>query len=141
LGRGEIKVALVDRTVAALRFFGDDLDPDELTDLLDGQPTFGIKKGGTWLTKGGNEIIASNGSWRLSVASRSNGDLDGQIVELLSALSHDLVVWRNLAVRFKADIFCGLFLKCGNEGFDLQPATLSMIGERGLTLSLDIYRL
>jgi hypothetical protein len=134
-------VALVDRTVASLRFFGDYLDPDELTDLLDGQPTFGIKKGGTWLTNRGNEKIAGNGSWRLNVASRTNGDLDGQIVELLSALSHDLVVWRSLAARFKADIFCGLFLQCGNEGVDLQPATLSMIGERGLTLSLDIYRL
>ena len=56
-----------------------------------------------------------------------------------SPLTPDTGVWRSLVARFKADIFCGLFMDEGNEGLELRPETLEMIGSRGLSLGFDIY--
>ncbi|HEU0311240.1 MAG TPA: DUF4279 domain-containing protein [Sphingomicrobium sp.] len=127
-------------TAASLRFFGDDLDPDEITSLLGAIPTVGVKKGGVWLTSLGAEKTATRGSWRVNVERRCPGDLDAQIAELFATLSPNLAVWKDLSRRFDADVFCGLFLKEFNEGISLAPETLTAIGSRGLTLDLDIYK-
>lgn len=132
-------MAELNETVATLRFFGDELDPDELTRLLRSAPTKGAKKGGVWCTGNGTEKIAKSGFWRLDTADRSPGDLDTQIAELFKNLSPDLSVWADLSQRYKADIFCGLFLKYTNEGISLQPSTLAAVGSRGLIFSFDIY--
>ena len=129
----------VDRTKAALRFFGDDLDPEEISARLGGEPTVAARKGGVWLTPSGKEAVARRGSWRRKVSQRQPGDLDGQIAELFADLTTDLAVWREFATRCQADIFCGLFLSEGNQGFTLKPETLAAIGTRGLVLGLDIY--
>ena len=51
----------------------------------------------------------------------------------------DLAVWAALGRRFKVDMFCGVWLDEGNQGLALLPATLQMLGERGVTVNLDIY--
>jgi hypothetical protein len=126
-------------SAASLRFFGDDLDPDEITALLGANPTVGVRKGAAWKTSRGREIIARTGSWRLSVPRREPGDLDAQIAEILAVLSDDLSVWAKLTSRYSADFFCGLFLQEGNEGLTLNAETLKALGLRGLPLDLDIY--
>lgn len=126
-------------TVASLRFFGDDLDPEEITRLLGRPPTVGAKKGGAWLTSMGLEKVADRGSWRRETERRSPGDLDAQIAELFAQLTDDLEVWNDLSRRFQADIFCGLFLNEFNEGISLSPETLAAVGSRGLSLDMDIY--
>ncbi|MGK9232918.1 DUF4279 domain-containing protein [Inquilinus limosus] len=134
-------MAELSQTAATLRFFGDDLDPDELTRLLGSEPSVGVRKGETFRyhQSARRDVQARTGSWRLRVERRSPGDLDGQIIELLSPLCQDLAVWRDLSARFEADIFCGLFLDKTNEGMDLRSETLVMVGSRGLTLAFDIY--
>lgn len=129
----------VSETASSLRFFGDDLDPDEITRLLGGTPTIGVSKGGIWLTSNGAEKIATRGSWRLNVERRSPGDLDGQIAELFENLSLEVAVWKDLSRRFQADVFCGLFLNESNEGISLSSETLTAVGSRGLTLDIEIY--
>jgi hypothetical protein len=126
-------------TAASLRFFADDLDPDEITRRLGGAPSVGVRKGGIWLTSRGVEKIASTGQWRVTAERRIPGDLDAQVAELLSPLTTDLVVWNELTRRFKADVFCGLFVNGTNEGLSLSPETLEALGSRGLVLGLDIY--
>jgi hypothetical protein len=86
----------------------------------------------------GREIVARRGSWLLEAERRGPGDIEGQIEELFGALTSDLIIWRTLAVRYQADVFCGVFLARGNEGMVLRPETLVAVGSRGLTLSLDI---
>lgn len=129
----------LNKTVATLRFFGDELDPDELTRLLGSVPTTGVRKGGVWLTTNGTEKIAKSGSWRLESTDQSPGDLDTQVAELLGNLTSDVTVWTDLSERYRADIFCGLFMEDSNEGISLKPSTLTAVGERGLILDLDIY--
>ena len=129
----------VSRTVATLRFFGDDLLPDEITSRLGRAPSESETKGDERIRPNGTIRIANRGSWRLSAADREPGNLDAQIAELLSELSDDLTVWADLTTRFRADVFCGLFLEVGNEGISLAPQTLALIASRNLTLDLDIY--
>jgi hypothetical protein len=129
----------LDRSVAALRFFGDDLDPDEITLLLGAAPTLGARKGGVWLTPGGREKVAKSGTWVLEAKDHSPGDLDGQVEELLSSLTIDMSVWNDLKRRFSGDIFLGLFLAQSNEGITLSPETLYAVGSRGLILDAAIY--
>lgn len=127
------------KTAASLRFFGDDLDPEEITRRLGGAPTVGVRKGGIWLTSSGAEKTSPRGQWRITAERRSPGDLDAQVAELLTPLSTDFAAWNDLTRRFRADVFCGLFLEEFNEGVSLSPETLKALGLRGLTLNLDIY--
>jgi hypothetical protein len=128
----------ISRTVATLRFFGDDLQPDEITEALCRPPTESTVKGAEWTTPSGRHRVANKGSWRLCAQDREPGDLDGQIEELLSGLTEDLSIWADLAERFRADVFCGLFLDDFNEGISLSPRTLELLGSRHLLLDLDI---
>lgn len=125
------------RTRVTLRIFGDSLDPREITRLLGVAPTTCAHKGGMRRTPSGREIVARTGSWLLEVD--VPGNLDTQIGALLAMLPGDLAVWHDLCRRFRCDVFCGLFMREGNEGTELEPGELSMLGERGLRLGLDIY--
>jgi hypothetical protein len=129
----------IHETAASLRFFGDNLDPEVITATLGRVPTVAVKKGGAWLTSRGAEKTARTGSWRLQVARRQPGDLDGQIMELLAGMSQDMDAWRDFSARYRGNIFCGLFLANGNEGVSLRTETLAALGARGLILDLDIY--
>ena len=127
------------KSAASIGFYGDNLDPEGVSAALGCQPTVAVRKGGTWLTAHSTEKLARIGSWRIETARREPADLDGEIVDLLGRLTADLSVWRALSNRYDAKAFCGLFLVEDNEGMSLAPATLSMLGDRGLTLDLDIY--
>ena len=129
----------ISRTRASIRIFGDDLDPDAISALLGALATSSTRKGETYVSKLGAVQTARTGRWLLQAAPRQPGDLDSQLVALLSSLTSDAEVWRSLVARFKADIFCGLFIKEMNEGLSLRPETLEMIGSRGLPLGFDIY--
>jgi hypothetical protein len=133
-------MAVIGKTVACLRIFGDDLEPDDVSDLLGALPTASIRKGEVrHISSSGHAGIARSGSWRLSAEDREPGDLTAQLQEIFSQLTSDLAVWRDLTQRYQCDVFCGLFMNEMNEGETLEPGVLSMLGERGLKLALDIY--
>ena len=125
-------------TRLTLRFFGDDLDPSELTELLGGVPRRSWVKGEIRHSRSGDKVRES-GAWLFSVPDREPCDLDGQFKQLFSELSADLELWRSLTSRFGADFWCGLFMAKGNEGFTLEPDTLAALGDRGLRVHFDIY--
>ena len=129
----------ISETSVSLRFFGNGLDPEELTNKLGHEPTIGVKMGGTWHTKMGVAKIARTGSWRLQTPRLSPGDLGKQIRLLLDQLTGDLAIWNDFTRRFRADVFTGLFLADQNEGISVSPHTLLAMGSRGLKLDLDIY--
>jgi len=133
-------MAGISRTRASLRIFGDDLDPDEISAQLGASPTSSAKKGQDRVNRDGvKRGIHRTGRWLLEAVPRQPEDLDSQIAELLSPLTADIAVWRRLVAQFKVDIFCGLFMEESDEGLDLRPETLEMIGSRGLSLGLCIY--
>ncbi|MFK7944453.1 MAG: DUF4279 domain-containing protein [Paracoccaceae bacterium] len=133
-------MAVLSGSAASLRFFGDDLDPDELTKLIGCPPTKSEQKGEEIVGRvTGQKRIARSGGWRLSAERREPGDIDAQISEILDQLTNDTDVWQNLTARFRADIFCGLFMAEGNEGISLSHVTLEKLAARGLAIDFDIY--
>lgn len=132
-------MGILHKSSVLLGFYGDDLDPYELSALLGGEPSFGVMKGDTWLTSMGVEKVAHTGSWRLEAEEQQPANLDCQIIELLGRLTNDLAKWRSLSQRYQGRFFCGLFLASWNEGIALQPETLVLVSERRLVIDFDIY--
>jgi len=127
------------KSAASLGFYGDDLDPSEITACLRITPTVGVRKGDTWLTSRGREKIARTGFWRADVQDCEPADLDSQIQQLLSQSPTNPAIWRPLAARYGGRIFAGLFMDDGNEGLTLESPTLALMSERGLFLDLELY--
>ncbi len=124
---------------AALRFSGEDLVPDELSALLGASPTKSRIKGQEIpVRNSGVSIIAKGGFWSLQAERREPEDLEGQIFEILARLTQDLSVWASLS-RFQPDMFCGLFMSSSNDGTLLSAKALIALGERGISLALDVY--
>ena len=124
-------------TLASLRFYGDDLEPEALTVQLGGPPSESWKKGEAFGKKKTN--TRRTGAWILRAERREPGDLDAQIDEIFSKLTSDLSVWKHLATRYRPDLFVGLFLEKSNEGIGLNGKSLSLIADRGVSLGLDVY--
>ncbi len=127
----------IDATSVTLRLFGDDLDPDEVSRKLGGQPTLARRKGDVIPDE--TKRVAETGSWLLSSERQSKNTLESQIEALFNRLTADVAVWRDLAGRYHADLFCGLWSEAWNRGLELSPEVVAAIGERGLRLGLDIY--
>ena len=130
-------MATIARTAASLRFFGENLNPEDLTRMLGSAPTKSARKGD--VRGGPSGYVEKTGSWRLHAPDQSPGNLDEQIKNILAALTSDLAVWGQLSRQFKVDMFCGAFMDQPNEGLELHADTLSAMGVRGIALSLDIY--
>ncbi len=92
-----------------------------------------------WPCCRGQVSIALFGKWHLEAAPREPEDIDGQISEILGQLTDDLEVWRSIGQRYKVDLFCGLFMKTGNEGLSLLPSSLHALGVRQIEIGFDIY--
>lgn len=128
------------RSLATLRLSGDDLNPVEITKLLGCEPTRQQSKGElTESRHGWAPRIAGYGAWRLEATVTEPANIDAQVAELLGKVSAEMSVWHDLTERFHVNIFCGWFMKEGNEGIDLSPDTLLALGSRRLPLALDIY--
>jgi hypothetical protein len=77
--------------------------------------------------------------WHTKAPDAEPADVDSQVRAILSRLTPDLDVWRQVCSKYEVDLFCGLFLERTNRGFGLNAETLSMVGERGISFSFDIY--
>lgn len=132
-------MAIINRCRAALRIFGDDLVPEELSRLFDHFFTKGWIKGYQYSTSSGAVVVKKTGAWILEAEPSETGDFDGQISQLLSHTNVSLDVWASFAKKFDMDIFCGWFMHEWNEGIVVSPQTLLMLGERNIALSVDIY--
>lgn len=133
-------MAQLDKSVATLRIGGDDLKPAEITALLGHSASKQQVKGEVTVGKvSGRSFIAKTGMWRLESIDACPEDVDGQISEILSKLTTDQKVWKQLSSQYILDLFCGLFMKDSNEGLSISAESLKALGARGIALSLDIY--
>jgi len=129
-------VAELARAVASLRVTGDDLIPAEVTGLLGAEPSISFTRGEP---QPHSQRPRQFGMWSLHSASTEPADVDAQIAEILTQLTTDITVWAELAQRFNVDLFCGWFMKRGNEGVSLAPGSLTALGDRHILLDLDLY--
>lgn len=132
-------MAVIHRTTATLRFFGDDLVPAEVTRLLGGEPTDAALKGEPRVFSNGRSIITKTGRWLRKTPDCEPGNLAEQIRLLISGLTEDLTIWRKLSAQFEGNVFVGFFMAESNEGYSLSPEILTLLTDRGLALWLDVY--
>lgn len=133
-------MAQLERSVATLRIGGDELVPEEISRLLRAVPTSAHAKGQQVPSSPSGRIFTKpSGLWRLRAKDAELEDVDGQICELLGKVTRDLSVWNDIATRFSVDLFCGWFMRSGNEGVVISPQTMLALAQRGIQLSLDIY--
>ena len=130
-------MAAIAETLASLRFYEDDLKPDMLTAQLGKLPSESWRKGDVFGTK--KATTRKTGAWILRAEARAPGDLDAQIDEIFSQLTSDLSIWKDLAAKYRPDLFVGLFLELSNEGIGLNSKSLSLLADRGVPLGLDVY--
>ena len=126
-----------DKYSVSLRFFGDDLDPDEVSRLLGSPPTDSARRGDLVQLRT-RSFTAPSGSWRLSTE-QSTDDIETQLVAMFGRLTDDLSVWQSLTTRFDADLFCGVFLVWQGHGFDMSPRLHRLLADRNLLIVFDIY--
>ena len=127
----------IDEVSVTLRFFGDDLDPQLLSNSLKCHPTDSHRKGDLLASKRYRRI-ATTGMWLFKISKDEEGYLEEKISRLLDSVSEDLEVWRELK-RFRHDVFCFLSLKAWNRGCSLTPELMRRLADRDLELGLDIY--
>lgn len=125
-------------TYVSLRFFGDTLEPQEITAILGIEPSRAYRKGDPW-SADENRRYRRTGAWLYRVPRAEPGDLVRQLHDLLNASTANTDQWVRLTNRYHGDIFCGLFMAETNEGVEISPLLLEAIASRGLRLSLDVY--
>ena len=126
-----------DEFCVRLRFFGDDLDPDELTRLLGAPPTEAHRRGDT-LPRPKPSHTAPGGYWAIATE-RSTHDIEAQLTDLFARLTTDFEIWRSLTSRHDADLFCGVFIAWFGHGFSMSPALHRALADRNLLITFDIY--
>jgi hypothetical protein len=131
----------VDRFKITLRIFGDDLDPDHITSLLQCTPTAAETKGKPIHIPGGATRIPKKCRWSLTIESKDcpEGDVEDGIKTLLGRMPDDPEVWATLTSTYSVDLFCGLFLAAHNRGFELSEGLSRMLSDRRLQIGFDIY--
>ncbi len=134
------RMPAIESSVVTLRVCGDDLIPQEITDMLGVAPTRAEIKGQEIIgRKTGSVRVAKSGIWRLQAADRQPEDINGQILEIFNMISADVKVWQNITRKYRAELFCGLFLSTTNDGLSISPQSLAYLAERGIELWFDIY--
>lgn len=125
-----------DEFCVRLGFMGDDLEPDELTRLLGATPTHAHRRGDMLPRPFTSQ--ATGGYWAISTE-RSTDDIEQQLTALFARLTSDICVWRDITTRYKADLFCGVFIASFGHGFSMSPALHRALADRNLLIIFDIY--
>lgn len=125
-------------TVLTLRFGGDDLCPQEVTDRLGQRPTLAHTRGEEIPSKAGTRI-AKVGQWHLTMEADAPEDFGSLVLRLFGQLTSDCDVWCDLSRRYDGNLFAGLFMSSSNDGFSIDGEIVQAIERRGLTLHFDIY--
>jgi hypothetical protein len=121
-------------TSIALRMFGQELDPAEVTALLGVAPTSSCKKGDPFP---GSDlpICEQTGRW-FFVKDKIKGSVDQAVRDFLALFSDNLSIWNSLCNRFEVDLCFAI--KLGDQRkFDLKHKTIQMLLDRQLDLAFD----
>jgi hypothetical protein len=118
---------------------GDTLDPDKLAQSLGCTPAYCIGKGEAYQSNEGEEMVANTGRFQLTTGWRTGEPLEPLICELLNQVPNEPALWAEINSALSGEIVCGLILGSTNEETSISAATLSRLGQCGLSLHFDIY--
>ena len=120
----------------------EDLDPDGITTLLGVRPTVQHKRGEPVFGKDGTPRSPRKfGRWAVRIESTESDEWDANEAAklLIAKFAADPSVWRAISEWARLRLTLALFLENFNQGFSLEPAVLSWLSNRNVTLDIDIY--
>jgi hypothetical protein len=126
---------VVDKTTVTLGFYGDDLDPAEVTAMLGCKPTSSHRKGEN-MTKGGVRVWP-RGAWLLSKTGMT--DPEKLTKKVLDRLPRDERLWVRLAKKHDVQLRFGFFLERCNRGLDFTPQLVARMAKLHERIMFDIY--
>jgi hypothetical protein len=134
-----------DHKRASFRLRGDDLDPDEITELTGLTPEVAHRKGELRSATGRKDLPPwRSGLWSID-SSRDlpveGNQLEDHVTWLLDRIEPSREQLRRLCAerRLKADFYCGYFMHQSNSGTELSVRTLERIASLGASFGIDIY--
>jgi hypothetical protein len=65
--------------------------------------------------------------------------LEEAVESFLGSLPQAEQAWAALGERYRVELLCDLFIKGTNQGFELSPRVLELLGRRRITLGVDIF--
>lgn len=136
-GTGRITSGVVDEAMATLSLQGDDLDPQEVTDLLGVTPHKSHRKGEP-ISKWRDDQHA-HGAWSYEVRLKAPDGPDAALSQLLAMLPSDLELWASLTQRYQARVDLALVVKAWSRGFDLPAPVIQQLAARGLAVWCEVY--
>ena len=128
----------VDEYRISLGFYGDDLDPDQVSNILGGTPTSTCRKGDVAAGKAATRIERT-GRWLLSAPVKPGEPLEPQLMQLFGSLNQDNSAWLALTKRHRSRFCVSAWIRSWNRGFEMSPELLRILSDRGLALGVDIY--
>ncbi|MEL6231571.1 MAG: DUF4279 domain-containing protein [Cyanobacteria bacterium J06627_3] len=123
-------------SAVSLRFWGEALVPDEITQALGVQPQIAHGKGESLSPS--LMPTAPIGIWIYFANESVDRPLDDNILSLLQQLPQELDIWHCLTDQHSGIISCGLRFDQQDCGQFLSAATLEKVGERRLAIDFDL---
>jgi hypothetical protein len=123
----------IDRSIVSIRFANEELNPSVLSQRLDFTPSEEADKP---IMKYRRDKITV---WSVCYRESDDVELEKKIETLLGWFTENITIWKEIATKYKGEIFCGLFLDGWNRGFSLSADLLRALSERNLFISFDIY--
>jgi len=126
----------VDECGVCLAIYGEDLDPDELTALLDCQPTHAHRRGDR---KGPRSAPFKQGAWLLERRGEPPDTADTLTRRILQSVPADPALWSQLSDRFVIQMRYGIHMSGWNQGLGLSADLVAWIARLHASLEFDIY--
>ena len=122
----------LDNSMVSIRFVSKNLDIKMIGDQL-GYVESNLTETTVKKLRNNNIVLV------IRLAGKDRMSLENKIIMLLGEFTKDIIIWKQVTEKIKADIFCGLFLDEWNQGFDLTPNLMKEISDRNLKIGFDIY--
>jgi hypothetical protein len=119
----------------AICLYGHDLEPSEVSELLNSDPTSAHRRGER---KGLKSPPFEQGAWIREVRRFEPFDPDAMLEELFSSLVQEPKVWAQLAAKFEVRLHVGVHTDVGCN-FIFSPQSVREIASRSASIKFDIY--
>jgi hypothetical protein len=119
----------------AICLYGHDLEPSEVSALLNSKPYTAHRRGER---KGLKSAPFKQGAWIQEVRRFEPIDPDAMLEVLFASMVQDKKVWEQLAARFEIRLHVGVHTDVGCN-FIFSPHSVREIASRGASIKFDIY--
>ena len=128
-------------TKASFRIMGQDLDPSEITKLLNLHPDQSHRCGDPNMSKSGRRYADyTEGLWALDSSVDETHAIDEHLEALVTKLWNHRALLQEFRKRsYKMDILIGIFGIDDNMGLVLKHTLLRRVMQLGVDLDLDLY--